>query len=140
MGFRNMGNKETNTFKRYLHNPKDPNSPKRGQGRFHAEIWVLSWFGIDFSNCSKAQLVATRFFFDALFPFVLLFLISAFTRPVAREHLDRFFGKMHTPVQPTLKKEKKALEEAYRNPETSGDLRFLFPPCGPSVDPGRYLV
>ena len=62
--------------------PADPDSPLEGRGRFHAEIWVLSWLGIDFAQWSKAQLVATRFFFDALFPFVLLFAISPFTRPV----------------------------------------------------------
>ncbi len=46
--------------------PADPNSSKIGLGRFHAEIWMLSWLGIDFTRFSKAQLVATRFFFDAL--------------------------------------------------------------------------
>jgi SSS family solute:Na+ symporter len=97
--------------------PSDPDSHKIGQGRFHAEIWVLSWFGIDFSKCSKAQLVATRFFFDALFPFVLLFLISFFTHSGDKKALDRFFGKLHTPVQPTPEKEKEALEHAALHPE-----------------------
>ncbi|MFH2000047.1 MAG: sodium:solute symporter family protein [Planctomycetota bacterium] len=97
--------------------PSDPDSPLTGQGRFHAEIWVLSGLGIDFSRCTKAQLVATRFFFDALFPFVLLFLLSAFTRPGDKKTLDRFFGKMHTPVQPTLEQEEIALEEAALHPE-----------------------
>jgi len=32
-----------------LTNPKDPTSAKVGLGRFHAEIWALSWFGIDFT-------------------------------------------------------------------------------------------
>ncbi len=96
--------------------PADPNSPKIGMGRFHAEIWVLSWFGIDFTRFTKAQLVATRFFFDALFPFVVLFLFSYITRPVPKEDVDRFFAKLHTPVQPTKELERKALEEAYRNP------------------------
>ncbi|MDW7680152.1 MAG: sodium:solute symporter family protein, partial [bacterium] len=49
-------------------NPEDPSSRKVGIGRFHAEIWVLSWLSIDFSNFTKAQLVMTRFLFDALFP------------------------------------------------------------------------
>lgn len=97
--------------------PSDPTSPVTGQGRFHAEIWVLSWLGIDFAKCTKAQLVATRFFFDALFPFVLLFLLSAFTRPNEKKALDRFYGKMHTPVQPTPEAEDAALEEAAHNPE-----------------------
>jgi len=97
--------------------PNDPDSPKLGLGRFHAEIWVLSLCGIHFSNFSKAQLVAVRFFFDAAFPFVLLFIISFFTKPVPKKHLNRFFAKLHTPVQKTPEQERKALEESYKNPE-----------------------
>lgn len=96
--------------------PADPNSPKIGYGRFHAEIWVLSWIGIDFSGFRKSQLLAARFLFDALFPFLLLFLISAITRPVDREFTDRFFAKLHTPVGKTPEEEEKALEAAYQNP------------------------
>lgn len=97
--------------------PSDPDSPKIGQGRFHAEIWLLSWFGIDFARCSKAQLVATRFFVDALLPFMLLFLLSAITRPVDKGYLDRFFAKMHTPVQPTPEQEQVALTRAAERPD-----------------------
>lgn len=105
--------------------PTDPESPKMGQGRFHAEVWVLSWLGIDFGGWTKAQLVAARFFFDALFPFVLLFLLSAVTRPVARKHLDRFFGKMHTPVQGTPEEEAAALEHAAAHPEMFESKKIL---------------
>ena len=96
--------------------PADPDSPKVGLGRFHAEIWVLSWFGVDFTRWTKAQLVAIRFLFDALFPFLFLFLISFLTKPVPQSHLDRFFARLHTPVQKTPEEEKKALEDSYRNP------------------------
>lgn len=96
--------------------PADPSSPKVGIGRFHAEIWVLSWVGIDFSNFTKAQLVAVRFLFDALFPFPFLFLISYVTKPTPKEHLDRFFARLHTPVQKTTEEEEKALEDSYNNP------------------------
>lgn len=92
--------------------PRDPASPKVGLGRFHSEIWILSGLGIDFTGSSKAQLSAARFAFDALFPFVLLFLFSAFTRPVPKADLDRFFAKVHTPVQPTPEEEKRALSRA----------------------------
>ncbi|NOZ55367.1 MAG: sodium:solute symporter family protein [Calditrichaeota bacterium] len=98
-------------------NPADPDSPKLGLGRFQAEVWVLSLLGVDFSHFTKAQLVATRFFFDALFPFVLLFLLSYVTKPVPKEDLDRFFARIHTPVQPDKEAEERALEEAYRHPE-----------------------
>ena len=92
--------------------PEDPASPKVGLGRFHAELWVLSWAGVDFTGFSKAQLSAARFGFDALFPFVLLFLFSAFTRPVPKADLDRFFARVHTPVQPTPEAEERALRRA----------------------------
>ena len=90
-------------------NPDDPASPKVGVDRFHAEIWVISWFGFDLTHLSKAKLVAMRFFFDALFPFLLLFLISLFTRPVGRKLLDDFFVKLHTPVQATPEADEAAL-------------------------------
>jgi len=97
--------------------PEDPDSPRIGIGRFESEIWVLSWLGIDFTRFTKAQLVATRFFFDALFPFVLLFLLSGLTRPLPKSVLDSFFAKVHTPVQPTPVEDDRAVEEARAHPE-----------------------
>jgi len=106
--------------------PADPNSRMEGRGRFHAEIWVMSWFGIEFANWSKAQLVAARFFFDALFPFLLLFAISAFTKPVEKSRLDRFYGKLRTPVQPTIEADLAAVEHAAVSPE-EGEVSKLWP-------------
>ncbi|MGB2907617.1 MAG: sodium:solute symporter family protein [Candidatus Aminicenantaceae bacterium] len=106
--------------------PDDPGSAKIGIGRFHAEIWVLSWVGIDFSHFQKSQLVAARFFFDALFPFVLLFLLSYLTKPVSVGAVDRFFAKLHTPVQKTPEEERRALEAAYADPRMY-DQQKMFP-------------
>jgi len=106
--------------------PSDPESEKVGIGRFEAEVWVLSWFGIDFTHFKKSQLVATRFFFDALFPIVMLVLISMVTKPVDNRSLNRFFAKMHTPVQPTAEEEEKAIEASINNPEQI-EKRKLFP-------------
>jgi SSS family solute:Na+ symporter len=105
--------------------PVDPDSEKIGLGRFHAELWVLSWCGIDFSGFTKSQLVATRFFFDALFPFVLLFLVSFVTKPVRKDHLDRFYVKLHTPVQKTPEEEEKELEKSYQNPDRFKNEKLL---------------
>lgn len=90
-------------------NPDDLNSPKIGVDRFHAEIWMVSWLGFDMTKLKKSELVAIRFFFDALFPFLLLFLFSLFTRPEAKKLLDDFFTKMHTPVQKTPEEDELAL-------------------------------
>jgi SSS family solute:Na+ symporter len=96
--------------------PAKPDSPKEGLGRFNAEIWVLSWFGADFSHWSKAGLLAARFFFDAMAPFVLLVLFSYLTRPVPAAILDPFFARVHTPVQPSPEAERTALEAACADP------------------------
>jgi SSS family solute:Na+ symporter len=109
--------------------PSDPQSAKVGLGRFHAEIWVLSWFGVDFTHVRKAQLVAARFFFDALFPFVLLVMFSYVTRAVPAPVLDRFFAKLHTPVQPSPDAERVALAQACANPRQY-DADKLFPGSG----------
>jgi SSS family solute:Na+ symporter len=104
--------------------PADPASAKVGLGRFNAEIWVLSWLGIDFSGWTKAQLSAARFGFDALFPFLLLFLISLVTQPVPKKDLDRFFGKIHTPIQPTPEEDARAVEAAADEPDRIGRLKI----------------
>lgn len=120
--------------------PTDPNSPKMGKDRFAAEVWVLSWLGIDFSHSTKAQLVAIRFAFDALFPFVLLFGISLVTRPAAKERLDGFYARLHTPVQPTPELEQSAIEHAARHPEMF-DRDKIFPGTNWEIlKPGRIDV
>jgi len=120
--------------------PGDPDSPRVGIGRFEAEIWVLSGLGIDFTRSSKAQLVAARFFFDALFPFVLLFLLSAVTRPRPKAELDRFFAKLHTPVMPVPADDDRAVEEGRANP-AKFERRKLWPRSSWEVmKPGRADV
>lgn len=96
--------------------PANPDSPLIGFGRFHAELWILSGFGIDFSHFTKAQLIATRFAFDALFPLLLLVALSYFTKPVEQKTLDRFFAKIHTPVQATPESDALAIAENARDP------------------------
>ena len=96
--------------------PDNPRAAKEGRGRFHAELWVISWFGVDFTRWTKPQLVAARFYFDACFPFLALLVFSWLTRPEPREALDRFFAKVHTPVQATPEAEAAALAAAAANP------------------------
>ncbi len=98
-------------------NPDDPNSPKIGMGRFHAELWIISWFGVDLTRLPKAASVALRFAFDGIFPFILLFLLSMITKPNSLQGLNAFYAKMHTPVQPTLEEDALVVAENIRQPE-----------------------
>ena len=121
-------------------NPDDPRSPKIGIGRFNAEIWVTSWFGIDFENFTKAQLMAVRFFFDALFPFVLLFLISFLTRPAPKPDLNRFFGRIHTSVQPTPEEDERAVQDAYDYPDKFKERKIWPRSNWEIMKPGKWDV
>ncbi len=106
--------------------PEDPDSPLMGMGRFEAEIWVLSLLGIDFTDFRKSELVAIRFIFNALFPFLLLFLVSWITKPVSPKLLDYLSAKLYTEVNQDLEKDAKLVEEAADNPDTIRHKK-LFP-------------
>ena len=54
-----------------------------------------------------------------------------------KEHLDRFFGKMHTPVQPTPEAEHAALEHAAVHPEEFEDQKLLPGSSWEILKPGR---
>jgi hypothetical protein len=106
--------------------PDDASSPVEGRGRFHLELYLLDRLGIDMTERSASARFAARFFFDGLFPFALLVLVSYFTRRTPDECVDRFYGKMKTPVGATPALEEAAMAETIRNPHRF-DHRKLFP-------------
>ena len=59
-------------------------------------------------------------------PFLVMILVSFFTRPNRRESLDRYYAKMHTPVDPDPQTDQANLEDAFAHPERM-DARKLFP-------------
>lgn len=107
-------------------NPADLTSPRVGEGRFNLEAWVLSKAGLNLGHMTARDLLAVQFFFDGIFPFVVLAIVSLLTRPPPREKVDWFFGKMKTPVGATPELETAAMEETRRNPRRF-DHTKLFP-------------
>lgn len=127
-------------FEHVVHSdPSDPNSQRVGTGRFNAEVWVLSWFGLDFSGCTKAQLEAIRFGFDALVPFVLLFLLSYVTPRVSKRRLEAFYAKIHTAVQPTPERDSAAIELATQQPNMHDSEKLLPDALGVCIMRSRGL-
>lgn len=106
--------------------PEDPTSALEGRERFHVELYLLDLVGVDMANVSPSGRFAARFFFDALFPFALLLLVSLFTRPAPQAHVDQFYGKMKTPVGATPEIEAREMAETLRNPNRF-DHHKLFP-------------
>ena len=106
--------------------PNNPGSALEGKGRFNFECWALNKLGLDVAQLAPQSREAATFYFDGLFPFLVLFIVSIFTRPTEKARVDVFYGKMKTPVGATPELEAAAMEETRRNPGRF-DHTKLFP-------------
>ncbi len=71
-------------------------------------------------------MIAVRWGFDGLFPFISLVVFSLLTKPDELERADRFFAKMRTPVAPTPQLDKEEVEFSYQKPDRF-DYKKIFP-------------
>jgi len=105
--------------------PADPSSPLEGHGRFHVELWLLDIAGLKVAALQPGTRFAARLFFDGLLPFVLLIGVSLLTRQPDRGLVDRFYGKMKTPVGATPEKEAEAMAATLRDPARFDHLKLF---------------
>lgn len=96
--------------------PGDLSSPLEGRGRFHLELYVLDKLGLDVTRLDVSARYAARFFFAGLSPFVILLLVSLFTRQPEPGIVELFYGKMKTPVDPVPERDAAAMAETRRDP------------------------
>jgi len=97
-------------------NPNDPASALEGRGRFNLECWALDKLGLDVVKLAPQGREAAIFYFDGLFPFLVLLIVSYLTKPTDPTRVALFYGKMKTPVGDTPELEAAAMEETRRNP------------------------
>jgi hypothetical protein len=71
----------------------DLSSPLVGSGRFNLECWLMNKVGLDVAALSPSQRMTAQFFFDGLFPFVVLMLVSWFTPRTERNRVEQFYGR-----------------------------------------------
>ena len=93
-----------------------PASALEGRGRFSLECYLLGKVGLDVAKLAPQGREAATFYFDGLFPFMVLLFVSYLTRPTDKARVDQFYGKMKTPVGDTPELEAAAMEETRRNP------------------------
>ncbi|HKJ67678.1 MAG TPA: hypothetical protein VKA68_06955 [bacterium] len=98
---------------------------RRGVGPIDPNLLVLHVIGVDLSAYSRPSLMTLSFFMDVIGPFLLLLLISPFTRPPSSEKVARFFARFHTPVQPDPEVDRKEVEKSYRNPRRFEHRKFF---------------
>ena len=105
--------------------PEHPEKGMEGRGRFNFECWVLSCAGVPVERLSASGRETAQFLFDGFFPFVVLVLVSLVTRAPERERIDRFYGKMKTPVGATPALEAEAMAETLRHPDRFDHTKLL---------------
>jgi Na+/proline symporter len=84
--------------------------------RFNVEVWLLRQAGLHVERWTPNQRFSAQFFFDGLFPFAVLIIVSLLTKPTDPQRVAFFYGKMKTPVGDTPELEVEGLAETRRNP------------------------
>ena len=90
------------------------------------DFLLYHWMGMDLSKASKATIASLRLPPRLLAPFLVLILVSLFTKRDRKEVLDRYYAKMRTEVDPDPEVDKKKLEAAYADPASLESVR-MFP-------------
>ena len=111
-------------------NPQDLTSPlvaKAGllNNRFNVESWLLGKAGLDVRSKTPTQRLNVQFFFDAIFPFIVLIAVSLLTKPTDPARVAFFYGRMKTPVGDTPELEAAGIEETRRNPTRFEHTKLL---------------
>jgi hypothetical protein len=106
--------------------PDGPAGVPVGHGRFNFELYLLKCLGLRADRLSAGGILAAQFFFDGLFPFAVLIGVSHLTPRTEKDRVNRFYGKMKTPVGATPDLERQAVEETMRNPSRFDHLK-IFP-------------
>jgi solute:Na+ symporter, SSS family len=98
-------------------NPADSTSAFVGRGIFRPQIWTLSALGVDFRSWSKAALTTASSLFDAIVPFILLIVLSLFTRRNSEHVLRDFYARIHTPAVADPELDARLVREKIERPE-----------------------
>ncbi len=110
-------------------NASDVTSPlmagKARTNRFNFEAWLVGKTGVDVAAMTPTGRFTLQFFFDAIFPFVVLIGVSLLTRPTDPARVAQFYGKMKTPVGDTPELEEAGMDETRRNPTRFDHTKLL---------------
>jgi solute:Na+ symporter, SSS family len=102
------------------------NGNATGKGYLKVELVVLNMLGWDLSKATYSFNETLTFIFRIFFPFIILILVSYFTRPEDKKRLDQFYGKMLTPVVGSHEDDDHAMELTRANPGRFNHL-LIFP-------------
>lgn len=98
-----------------------------GKGYLKVELIALDKMGWDLSKNSYSLNETLTFIFRIVFPFLILMLVALFTKPLEKERLDQFYGKLLTPVEGSCNLEDDREMEITRATPTRFNHLKIFP-------------
>lgn len=102
------------------------NGKSSGKGYLKVELVALDLLGWDLSGNTYSLNETLTFLFRIIVPFMVLILVSFFTRKENKELLDQFYGKMLTPVVGSHEDDEREMALTRANPNRFNHLK-IFP-------------
>jgi SSS family solute:Na+ symporter len=99
--------------------------PVTGQGNLQLEFLLYDLLGFNMRSSSAATLATMELVPKILIPFMIMILVSLFTRRNDSAALDRLYIKMRTPVAGDAAEDSAVLEKAYADPESLDRNKLL---------------
>jgi SSS family solute:Na+ symporter len=88
----------------------------KGSGKFKLDLILYQWLGVDLRTKSDAMLDTLGLPLKIIAPFLVMIVCSLVTRRNSKAALDRYYAKMHTPVDPDHEGDAKRLQAAMDDP------------------------
>jgi Na+/proline symporter len=98
---------------------------KHGEGLFYPEMFLLGQF-FDLTKNPNAINETMRYSYKIVLPFLILIVVSLFTRPDPSTETQNFFTRMRVKVLPDKAEDARAVQAAYANPGRTRAV-LLFP-------------
>ena len=94
----------------------EENGQVKGSGMLTLELVIVDFLGFDLSKNPYALNETIRIIIRTLVPFIVLVLVSYWTKPDDKNRLDRFFVKMKTPSLADKNIDAIEMQKSYANP------------------------
>jgi SSS family solute:Na+ symporter len=98
---------------------------RRGEGMFHPELFLLGQF-FDLTQNPNALNETIRYAYKIVLPFLVLIVVSLFTRPDDSREVQNLFVRMRVKVRPDAAEDRRAVQAAYADPDSTRSA-LLFP-------------
>jgi len=102
----------TRQVKRY-----DPAVRLMGTGQFRGDALLYKLLGLDLQGYADSTLRTLDLPPKIIVPFLVMVIVSCFTRPNSQTALDRYYVKMKTPAEGDPREDAAQLEKSYQQPD-----------------------